>query len=297
MGKNIVQFKCIKKHKNKRGNIDLYTLQDVKGNNIEIDASSLKAAIVNNKINVVNLTLTSNNKLVDSNRAGSSSIKEEVLKSLLTLVKKKHISDVIVSIGRRYQESITKVDKNTFKNLINNDKDAVNIGIILNSTPFYEVEFDLDRIMSFHFNNKAMYFRVKSYQSWDCYPEPAEIEVRYDKFLHYKKLDLYTDESLEAIFNLCNSNKIYQMAISCRDKFYKNHGIIKTNEFNNSKDFIKAIRKSGEIDFVCFIVPDKPGIIIGIHKYYAIKIDDDSITFLDRNRHEDNITLKFGEIK
>ena len=55
---------CIEKYKD-NGVISRYKLQDGLGNEIIVTSNQLKQAIINKKVQVSNLTLTSNNKLID----------------------------------------------------------------------------------------------------------------------------------------------------------------------------------------------------------------------------------------
>ena len=60
------QVTCIQKFRNKNNQIYGYRLQDSKGNIKDIYADQLKQAIYNQQITVLNLTLTSDKRLVDT---------------------------------------------------------------------------------------------------------------------------------------------------------------------------------------------------------------------------------------
>ena len=61
----MLQAKCIEKIRDKNNLITAYKLQDTQGNNTTISAQQLKQAIKANQINIVNLKLTSDNRLID----------------------------------------------------------------------------------------------------------------------------------------------------------------------------------------------------------------------------------------
>lgn len=62
----MIQAKCIQKFRDKTGKIYGYRLIDLNGQTQDLTSDNLKAAIRNKQINVVNLTLTSDNRLVDT---------------------------------------------------------------------------------------------------------------------------------------------------------------------------------------------------------------------------------------
>ena len=61
----MVQAKCIEKHKDTNGKIQEYIIVDWSGQQCKFNADELKAAIKNNQINVINLKLTRDNRLID----------------------------------------------------------------------------------------------------------------------------------------------------------------------------------------------------------------------------------------
>ena len=62
----MLQCKCIAKIKDKHGNIKIYRLQMIDGSIQEVVAPILKQMIDENVINVINLKLTSNGRLIDA---------------------------------------------------------------------------------------------------------------------------------------------------------------------------------------------------------------------------------------
>lgn len=62
----MIQAKCIQKFRDNTGKIYGYRLQDLNGKTQDVQPDNLKAAIRNKQIHIVNLTLTSDNRLVDT---------------------------------------------------------------------------------------------------------------------------------------------------------------------------------------------------------------------------------------
>lgn len=63
----MIQAKCIQKFRDKQNKIYGYRLVDLNGQTQDVTPENLKRAIANKQINVVNLTLTSDYRLVDTN--------------------------------------------------------------------------------------------------------------------------------------------------------------------------------------------------------------------------------------
>lgn len=62
----MMQVRCVQKFRDSTGKIYGYRVQDINGVTQDVRPENLKQAIRNNQIRVVNLTLTSDNRLVDS---------------------------------------------------------------------------------------------------------------------------------------------------------------------------------------------------------------------------------------
>ena len=61
----MITVKCIEKFRNNSGQIIGYRLQDINGQIRDVKSECLKQAIKNNQISVLNLKLTSDNRLLD----------------------------------------------------------------------------------------------------------------------------------------------------------------------------------------------------------------------------------------
>lgn len=62
----MIQAKCIEKFRDNTGKIYGYRLQDINGQVQDVQSDNLKTAIRNKQVHIVNLTLTADNRLVDS---------------------------------------------------------------------------------------------------------------------------------------------------------------------------------------------------------------------------------------
>ena len=76
----MIQAKCIQKFRDKNNKIYGYRLIDLNGNTQDVNPESLKQAIKNKQIHIVNLTLTSDNRLIDSNEVHLQN--KEILKEI-----------------------------------------------------------------------------------------------------------------------------------------------------------------------------------------------------------------------
>lgn len=61
----MIQAKCIEKFRDKNNRIIAYRLEDNQGNIQDISSNDLKVAIINKQINVANIALTTDNRLID----------------------------------------------------------------------------------------------------------------------------------------------------------------------------------------------------------------------------------------
>ena len=78
----MIQAKCIQKFRDKNNNIYGYRLQDQNGACIDVRREQLKQAIKSKQINIINLTLTSDNRLVDTTpkqNTSSNSPKQNIM--------------------------------------------------------------------------------------------------------------------------------------------------------------------------------------------------------------------------
>ena len=82
----VLQAKCIEKIRDKNKHIIEYKLISKDKKTISVKSDDLKSAMRSGQIEVINLTLTSDNRLIDKKQdALSKHINTQVLLSLLTL--------------------------------------------------------------------------------------------------------------------------------------------------------------------------------------------------------------------
>ena len=67
----MIKCKCIQKFRDKNGNIKRYRVQDEHGQSIDLKPEQLKMAIFQNKLDIVNLKLTSDSRLIDNKEYNS----------------------------------------------------------------------------------------------------------------------------------------------------------------------------------------------------------------------------------
>ena len=102
----MIHAKCIQKIRNKHNKIIGYTLIDNVGKVQEIDADRLKDWIVNGRILVLNLTLTSDGRLIDKSEKQPAQIKQKAIGI---------INQQTVTLTRSIIEKIDKPKDLTFK--------------------------------------------------------------------------------------------------------------------------------------------------------------------------------------
>lgn len=92
-----ITCKCIEKFRDKSNNIKGYRLQDNDGNCITVSSEQLKLAIFSKQLDVINLKLTKDGKLIDLKSDSAISEKE---KELLSLFKKMVYAKNLSAMGR-----------------------------------------------------------------------------------------------------------------------------------------------------------------------------------------------------
>ena len=80
----MIQTKCIQKFRDKSNKIYGYRLQDINGQTQDITSENLKKAIINKQINVINLTLTKDQRLVSKEAVNNSEATSNTNKCSLT---------------------------------------------------------------------------------------------------------------------------------------------------------------------------------------------------------------------
>lgn len=75
----MIQAKCIQKFRDKNNHIYGYRLQDQAGKQLDVNTQQLKSAIANKQINIINLKLTSDNRLVSCEISNDNNSEKAIL--------------------------------------------------------------------------------------------------------------------------------------------------------------------------------------------------------------------------
>lgn len=98
----MIQVKCIQKFRDKNNNIYGYRLIDINGQTQDVQPKNLKQAISSGKIHVVNLTLTSDGRLVDTTE---KQLKSKSLGSIPQPPKSEVIKQKLIDIAKYIQNN------------------------------------------------------------------------------------------------------------------------------------------------------------------------------------------------
>lgn len=110
----MIQVKCIQKFRDNQGRIYGYRLADVNQQTQDVTSENLKKAIKSGKINVVNLTLTSDNRLVDTSEK---------------LLQNKSLGKAPVRPGEKVNNTNGNNYSNVAKALVLLDKELLDMGV------------------------------------------------------------------------------------------------------------------------------------------------------------------------
>lgn len=122
----MVQAKCVQKFRDKHGNIFGYRLQDQSGNIRDVKSDELKQAMKSQQLDVINLTLTSDNRLIDGivKQNDSNKRADDRIKTYVELIiKKLNTGHTIVYM----QDPDGIVDMNCHYFKYYNDQDVKNV--------------------------------------------------------------------------------------------------------------------------------------------------------------------------
>ena len=158
----MIQAKCIQKFRDKNNHIYGYRLQDLNGQTQDVQPKNLKQAIASGKIHIVNLTLTTDGRLVDTT--------EKILKN------KKVLGDTPKAIADedKYIEIMDKTANSIYKALgiINGTSIANSVD---NTQPNYNIDFRYEPIfyyggveawlgITYYYESKEIYITVTGFE-------------------------------------------------------------------------------------------------------------------------------------
>ena len=125
----MITLKCIDKIRDNSGKICGYTLQDLNGDTKTVASESLKRAIVNKQVDVINLRITSDNRLVSTSRKqlANNKIFRKEDESILKSNSDKHIKEETIASDINYEvrgytvrpDYDQRKEANFLKNLVN----------------------------------------------------------------------------------------------------------------------------------------------------------------------------------
>lgn len=209
----MIQAKCIQKFRDKQNKIYGYRLQDINGQVQDVTPENLKVAIKNNQIHVVNLTLTADNRLVDTTEKQlqakilgkapviqNDSKYSEVAKALVLLDKE------LLNMGDEYKELVENRMYNAgmgLKSLDTNDKNIDNLlynayMILLSKNPG-----KVDSII-------LLWDRHKSYDTF-------ESNIQYERVSKITQSKIY--KALFTVYKHAKEQKYSKVAIRPLEEF------------------------------------------------------------------------------
>lgn len=125
----MIQAKCIQKFRDKQNKIYGYKLVDINGQTQDVKSDNLKQAIRNKQIQVVNLTLTSDGRLVDkvsdnlkSSKLGEAPVQKQSREDEIfeTASNVREVSEIDAIFGPKIEdEQPTKINKTNTTNMNN----------------------------------------------------------------------------------------------------------------------------------------------------------------------------------
>lgn len=205
----MIQAKCIQKFRDEHDKIYGYRLVDINGASVDIHADDLKNAIRNNQINIVNLTLTHDNRLVDS-------VQEKTFKNLSTKIdmSKLHPNKVDNIVD---DNSITLEEKKIKRR--KNIMDFLNTCLLCSMNIKMEMDDELNDIIDY----------IATYKC-DGIEYNCHLHVDFNKFLLNIYLQLGNDKYNNIKVTRLNNANIYVLKEVLKmlhdNKFIGNYGII-----------------------------------------------------------------------
>ena len=198
-GMTMIQVKCIEKFRDKKSRIYGYRIQDINGQTQDVTPDDLKNAIKNGKIQVVNLTLTSDGRLIDSNKKQliNKKIMSNNIQKQSSVINDDAIENVIKAIANKVIQELNKL--------------GVNCSI---SNCSYEDEYD-GNIVKHYFTTPIGYLTAKHklYYS-DVVKEILKDQgVNFDEFNPQQSTSKVTVGINIAVFVSVKKNKITSIEI------------------------------------------------------------------------------------
>ena len=184
----MIQVKCIQKFRDERGRIYGYRLKDVNQQTQDVTPENLKNAIRNGKITVVNLKLTSDNRLVDTSEK---------------LLQNKSLGEAPVKPGVKAKDKKVNGIGSVAKALVFLDKELLDMGDSYSELVESRVLSAGERV---HLYSLDEYYKKPEYK--DC---KSDDEI-LDRILYNAYVKLLTTKSFEVdtIIKLWDTEGLYE---------------------------------------------------------------------------------------
>lgn len=265
----MIQAKCIEKFRDKTGKIYGYRLIDLNGNTQDVRPDNLKVAIRNKQIHVVNLTLTSDNRLIDTT--------EKQLQS-------KALGDAPVAPVAPV-EKLDETYKDVAKALVLLDKETLDMGDDYESCVCgrYYQAFGKEPNITSSTNLDSLMYKAFLKMTSDKPSEISDIIGHWEEYEHYDTFERNIQyENVDSI----NKSNIYK-ALTLVYKYAKE------KKFNKEVvkplyDFLTRVKTTG-------IAAVNMGYNIG-HSYYRY-LDGDKFGTISNDVYTVGHTITASDIK
>lgn len=177
----MIKAKCIQKFRDDRGTLRGYRLQYENGQMHDVTSDALKQAIKNKQIEVVNLTLTSDNRLIDSATPKELSQPKAVSNKYIDIVKALILLDKeLLDMGDSYQE------------LVYNLSQAANLGVsAFNYQGDALTELHIKSYITLLETNKSFVLDCMNYYVTDDSQQVLERNIQYENVSNINSSNIY----------------------------------------------------------------------------------------------------------
>ncbi|MBO5390179.1 MAG: hypothetical protein J6A59_18955 [Lachnospiraceae bacterium] len=181
----MVQAKCVQKFRDRHGIIYGYTIEDIYGNRKDVTPDDLKNAILNKQIDIVNLKLTSDNRLINKNT-------DSQLNNIMTnkVEKRESYIEYITKQATDIMNLINKSIETELEFFCDHDKDVVCCGTYYTTLSIY---FRDGRDRDDHHD---MWLKVEE-DKLSCYVYSPKKDIEYNhitlKELNNSNIKLFID--------------------------------------------------------------------------------------------------------
>ena len=223
VNKNVIQAKCIQKFRDNKGKIYGYRLVDLNGQTQDVTPDNLKNAIRLGHIHIVNLTLTSDNRLMDTSE-----------KQLQAKVLGKSPVDPVEKLDETY--------KDVAKALVYLDKETIDTGDDYEDCVYgrYHQAFDKEPNITSSTNIDELMYKAFLKMTSDKSGEISDLIGYWEEYEYYDTFEHHIQyENVDSI----NKSKIYK-ALVLVYKYAKEHKFSK-KVVTPLKDFLDRIKTTG----------------------------------------------------